>query len=142
MYSSLLVSAQFAIVIAMVWLGRGLFASVAGMAVFILGLLLGLWALGYNRLGNFNIRPDIKTGCRMIDGGPYRFVRHPMYSSVLTMMAGVLTATPSWTEWLLFILLFAVLSAKARREEKLWCGHDPAYGAYREKTKMFLPFVW
>jgi protein-S-isoprenylcysteine O-methyltransferase Ste14 len=142
MYSYLLVFAQFAIIIAMVLLGHGVLASVAGMTVFAFGLLFGLWAMGHNRLGNFNVRPDIKEGCSMVDGGPYRYVRHPMYTSVLVMMLGVLISTPVWTEWLLFVLLFGVLSAKAKREERLWCGHDPAYGAYREKTKMFLPFVW
>lgn len=142
MYSYLLVFAQFAIIIVMLLLGRGIFTSVAGMSVFAFGLLFGLWTLGHNRLGNFNVRPDIKAGCSMVDSGPYRYVRHPMYTSVLVMMLGVLISTPVGTEWVLFVLLFAVLSAKARREERLWCAHHPPYDAYREKTKMFLPFVW
>jgi len=141
MYSYALVTAQFAIIIVMVVMGRGISSSVPGMVVFFLGLATGLWALGYNRLGNFNIRPDIKEGCDMVEGGPYRYVRHPMYTSVLGMMAGILVSTPTWSELLLFLILVSVLAAKARREEKLWCAHYPGYISYRSKTGMFLPFL-
>jgi len=141
MYSYALVTAQFAIIIAMALLGRGIVSSVPGLVIFTLGLAVGFWALGHNRLGNFNIRPDIKEGCDMVSGGPYRFVRHPMYTSVLGMMAGILVSTPTWTEILLFMLLVGVLTAKARREEKLWCVHHPGYASYRSRTGMFLPFL-
>ncbi len=142
MYSRLLVFLQFLIIGLMLWFGRGIVTSLVGLAVFSAGLFFGLWALAHNRLGNFNIRPDIKHGCEMVSSGPYRFVRHPMYTSVLLMMAGVFVSTPTLSEGLLFVLLFAVLTLKARREEHLWCGYHSGYTAYRSKTKMFIPFVW
>ena len=142
MYSRLLVFLQFFIIGLMLWYGRGIVTSFAGLAVFSAGLFFGLWAIAHNRLGNFNIRPDIKHGCEMISSGPYRFVRHPMYTSVLLMMAGVLVSTPIGVEAVLFVFLFIVLSAKARREEHLWCDYHNGYMAYKAKTKMFVPFVW
>ena len=42
-----------------------------------------VWTSRYNRLGNFNILPEIKEGCELIQTGTYHFVRHPMYTLVL-----------------------------------------------------------
>jgi len=142
MYSYALVYGQFALIAAMLFLGYAGLASVPAAAVFAAGLGFGFWALAHNRLGNFNIRPDIRHGCDMVDGGPYRYVRHPMYTSVLGMMLGVLVGTPTVPELLLFAALLAVLSAKARKEERLWCDHHPGYAAYRTRTRMFVPFLW
>lgn len=142
MYSYFLVFAQFGIIGAMVLLGEHLFASLSGIVVSGTALLFGLWTLAFNRLGNFNIRPDIKAHCIMVDSGPYRLVRHPMYLSVMGMMLGVVVASPSWMEIVLYVMLFAVLAAKARREERLWCDHHPEYAAYKARTKVFIPFIW
>ena len=142
MLSPLLVFLQFFIIALMLWFGKGILTSIPGMAIFMIGLLIGLWALVHNRLGNFNIRPDIKHGCVMVNSGPYRFVRHPMYTSVLFMMLGVLIAAPTLLEMIFFIALFLVLSAKALREERLWCDHHQGYTAYKNGTKMFIPKLW
>jgi len=45
--------------------------------------LLGLWALSCNRPGNFNIRPTPRAGGQLVQQGPYRWIRHPMYSAVM-----------------------------------------------------------
>jgi len=142
MLSRLLVTVQFSVIALMVWFGWGIVTSPPGLGLFFIGALVGVWALAHNRLGNFNIRPDLRYGCEMVSSGPYRFVRHPMYTSVLMMMLGVLVSTPTLTELLLFAGLFAVLTAKALREERLWCVHDSRYERYRRRTKMFVPFVW
>lgn len=141
MYSSALVLAQYALIFIMVLFGFRGVATFPAAAVFFAGLAFGVWALAHNRLGNFNIRPDIKHGCEMVEGGPYRLVRHPMYTSVLGMMLGVLTGTPTWPELFLFALLITVLAVKARREERLWCDHHPRYADYRARTRMFIPFI-
>ena len=46
-------------------------------------LALAAWALIHNRPGNFNIRPAPKTCGTLVTTGPYRLIRHPMYTSVL-----------------------------------------------------------
>ena len=142
MYSYALVAAQFFLAGMMLYWAEGITRSLPAAAVFAAGLALGLWALRHNRPGNFNIRPDIKQGCGMVEGGPYRYIRHPMYASVLGMMAGVLVSTPTWRELAAFVLLVAVLALKARREERLWCNHHPGYDAYKKRTGMFLPFLF
>ena len=132
---------QFSLIGLMVLLSEGVLHSLAGVTVFLLGLLFGLWAIAHNKRDNFHIRPDLKDGCRLISTGPYRLIRHPMYTSVITMMLGVLISTPTFPELFLFTLLIAVLYLKARREERLWCGHDESYLKYRKNTKLFIPYI-
>jgi protein-S-isoprenylcysteine O-methyltransferase Ste14 len=51
---------------------------------------LGLWALRANRPGNFHIRPTPHPQGRLVRHGPYRWLRHPMYTAVL--LAGAAAA--------------------------------------------------
>ena len=50
--------------------------------------VLGLWTLWVNRPGNFNIRPEPHPDGHLVQEGPYRWVRHPMYGAVLLLAAG------------------------------------------------------
>jgi len=109
--------------------------------LFVLGFLLGLWAMAHNRIGNFHIRPELKTDAVLVTTGIYRFVRHPMYLSVALMMLALLINTPSLLEYGFFSALLLVLYLKASREERLWLLHHQGYHAYRKKTRLFLPFL-
>ncbi len=142
MYSRSLVFAQFSLIGLMVVYSRGIFSSWLGMALFLAGALFGLWAIRHNRGDNFNIRPDLKEGCDLITTGPYQFVRHPMYTSVMLMTLALAVATPVYLEWSSFLLLIFVLALKAVREERLWCEGSAEYKAYMKKTKRFIPFIY
>ena len=142
MYSRSLVFAQFFLIGMMVIFSRGIFSSWLGMLVLLGGVLFGLWTIQHNRLGNFNIRPELKDGCALITTGPYRFVRHPMYTSVLFMSLGLAISTPIYLEWSSFLLLGLVLALKALREERLWCEENAAYHDYMMQSKRFIPFIY
>ena len=45
--------------------------------------LIGLWAVQTMHLGRFNIIPDPMPDIQLVTTGPYRFIRHPMYFSIL-----------------------------------------------------------
>ena len=140
-YPKLLVLLQFGLIGLMVLFSHGVLNSVLGIAIFILGLIIGLWAINHNQRDNFYIQPNLKEGCQLITTGAYRYIRHPMYTSVTLMMLGVLVSTPTLLELLLFTTLIMVLVLKAKREEKLWCGHDEAYIEYKKSTKLFIPYI-
>jgi len=142
MYSRSLVFAQFFLIALMAIYSRGIFSSWLGLSVLLVGVLFGLWAMNYNRLGNFNIRPELKVGCQLVTTGPYRFVRHPMYTSVMLMTLGMALSTPTYMEWSSFVLLMLVLALKAVREERLWCADNEAYKAYMKESKRFIPFIY
>lgn len=109
------------------------------------GGLLGAWALLSHPRGNFNIRPTPRAGGRLVSHGPYRWIRHPMYSAVaLCSAAGAWAASATWGGWgwLLTAALVAVLFTKALLEERWMALKHPDYTAYRVTTKRFIPAVF
>ena len=112
------------------------------------GGLLGAWALLSHPRGNFNIRPTPRAGGRLVSDGPYRWIRHPMYSCVaLCGAAGAWAASgkgAAWATWggwvwLLTAGLLAVLWTKAVLKERWMALQHPDYPAYRAATKRFIP---
>ena len=49
----------------------------------LIATVTALWIFTHNKIGNFNIVPEIKDEAKLIVTGPYKFVRHPMYSSLI-----------------------------------------------------------
>ena len=141
LYPKALVFLQFTIMGAMIFFSRNFFSSMLSISIFTIGLLFGFWAINHNKLGNFNIQPKLKEGSILITSGIYAYIRHPMYSSVIIMMLAFLISTPNLQEGLLFLTLIIVLILKAKREESLWIEHDEEYACYKERTKLFIPFV-
>lgn len=106
---------------------------------------LAAWTLAHNRIGNFNIRPEPKTGGRLITTGPYRWIRHPMYSAVLLgaaalAWAALAWAAPAWA-WLAWAALAGVLWAKASLEERWLAQRHAAYAGYRRRSRRFVPWL-
>lgn len=139
--SRLLVALQFGLIAAMVLRLNPSRTGFAFAALLAAGLAIGLWAISANRPGNFNIRPDPKEGGALVTAGPYRWIRHPMYLAVLVTMAAFV-ASGDAAQALLWLLLAAVLAAKAVREERGLVLVHPGYAAYRERTRAILPFVF
>ena len=140
-YPKFLVFLQFALIGLMLIFSHGVLHSFPAMLIFLLGAGIGLWAISHHKRGNFNIQPKLKEGCTLVTSGAYNYIRHPMYTSVIFMMLGVLVSTPVLLEFLFFTALIFVLVLKAKREEELWCGHDKAYIEYRNRTKLFIPYI-
>lgn len=84
-----------------------------------------------------------KADHRVVDTGPYRFVRHPIYSGLI--FAAFTTATEKGTSFALFGVAIVTLAfyIKARREERFLRAEldENAYDAYARKTAMLVPFV-
>ena len=114
-----------------------------GVLVFCLaGAAVGLWTVLHNRPGNFGIYPELKEGARFITTGPYRWVRHPMYLSVLLLMFGIGIYNGQWPNYLGLILLWLALLGKMAREERYLTDAFPDYAAYARQTRRILPFVY
>jgi protein-S-isoprenylcysteine O-methyltransferase Ste14 len=79
----------------------------------------------------------------IVTAGAYRYIRHPLYSSLLFLAWGVAFKSPGWLNLLLALIATFFLVATARAEE----AEDirffgPAYQAYMHKTRMFIPFLF
>jgi len=140
-YPQILVSLQFGIIGLMAIFSDGVLSSIYAILLFIIGALIGLWALTHNQLGNFHIQPIIRDDSRLITTGIYKYIRHPMYLSVIIMMSALLLSTVTIVEGILFLSLIVVLTLKAKREESLWLEHNEAYNDYKNSSKLFIPFV-
>lgn len=111
-----------------------------GLALFALGLWFAVWAR-VNIGRNWGSPMSQKEQPELVTSGPYRLVRHPIYSGILG--AGVGTAVAlSWL-WLIAVGLagfYFVYSATV--EERYMAEQFPeAYPAYKRSTKMLVPFV-
>ena len=133
------VLAQFALIALMLlWPAHWRPNAVAlGLALAAVGL--GAWVLAWNRPGNFNIRPEPRDSGRLVTGGPYRRMRHPMYSSLLLMMAAVAVSAADLPRLGAWVALLLVLQGKSSMEERLLLRRWPEYAAYRERSWKFIP---
>jgi len=140
-YSYLLVSLQF-IFIAILLIEHGFHTpNNFALLIFLLGCGFGLYTIRHNPLGNFNITPEIKENASLITTGAYRYIRHPMYFSVLVMMLGVVVSKPTLLSLFIYVLLVVTLFLKAQKEETLWMEQSSEYKNYMQQTKKIIPFI-
>jgi len=140
-YSYTLVALQF-IFIALLIIHHGVRTpNVFACFIVFLGGGFGLYVLKCNALSNFNITPDIKENASLITSGAYRYIRHPMYFSVLVMMLGVAVSKPTLLSLFIYVLLVVTLFLKAHKEEILWMEQSGEYRNYKQQTKRIIPFV-
>jgi protein-S-isoprenylcysteine O-methyltransferase Ste14 len=111
-----------------------------GAIAFLSGLALAVWARVY--LGrNWGMPMSEKDEPELVTSGPYRFVRHPIYSGILLGLVGTALATNLY--WLIAAgVLGAYFIYSAKVEEGIMARAFPsAYPEYRAGTKMLIPFV-
>ena len=114
------------------WLGAG------GCA---LGLVGALWAR-VALAGNWSSNVTFKQSHELILRGPYRFVRHPIYTSLLLMIMATAVYKGRLGSLVAFLLAFTGFWLKLRQEEALMIRHFPNdYPAYRSRVKALVPFV-
>jgi protein-S-isoprenylcysteine O-methyltransferase Ste14 len=142
MRSRFIVALQLGLIAAIALPFGGALWSHAGSALVAAGAALGVWALTANRPGNFNIRPDPKVGGQLVQRGPYRFIRHPMYTAVMLAMAGFCVGYETPWRWGALAALLVVLVVKAGIEESAMTARHKGYADYARSTKRFVPFVW
>jgi protein-S-isoprenylcysteine O-methyltransferase Ste14 len=113
--------------------------AAVGFAVTALGLSLAIWAratLGRNWSG----RVTFKDGHELIRHGPYRYVRHPIYSAILTMFLGSAIAIGRLGGLIGLPLVLLGVWLKLTQEEALMSEHFPAeYASYRSQVKALVP---
>ncbi len=106
------------------------------------GGVIGLWAFLVMGLRNLRVFPEVPTHGRLIVRGPYRWVRHPMYTSVLLITLAWMLERPLAFRLGLWVALAMTLWVKLRYEEQLLLAQFPSYKQYRNGTKRLIPFLF
>jgi protein-S-isoprenylcysteine O-methyltransferase Ste14 len=111
-----------------------------GLALWIAGLGLAVWARLY--IGrNWGMPMSQREDPDLVTTGPYRSIRHPIYSGIILAMIGTALATTLYGLIVVAILL-GFFTFSAVQEERFLAGEFPAtFPAYKARTKMLIPFV-
>lgn len=130
-YPSYLDWAQFSLPSLARWIGASL--SMVSLAL--------LWWVQWALDVHFDTTLHVQTGHKLVTHGPYRWVRHPMYTSLFLMGLGYLLLTANWMVGGLMLLSVAVLVwVRVPREEAMLIEQfNEEYLAYVERSGRFLP---
>jgi protein-S-isoprenylcysteine O-methyltransferase Ste14 len=117
--------------------------EVVGLVLYVAGYLLMAWALitlGRNyQLGGSAPRVEDM----MVAAGPYRLVRHPMYTAALSIALGLACLIQSWVFFGVFcIYLVLILLLIPREEDGLRKAYGAQYVAYQQPTRKLIPFTY
>jgi protein-S-isoprenylcysteine O-methyltransferase Ste14 len=115
------------------------FIMSAGLVMEATGLALTIWArahLGRHWSGEITIKQDHE----LIRSGPYRHLRHPIYTGLLTMYMGVALVTGEWLAVLgLAIAIFAYWRKINLEEANLKVAFGASYDEYKTGTRALIP---
>ena len=115
-------------------------AGITGLILCLAGFALAVWARLY--LGrNWGMPMSLKEGHELVTTGPYRYVRHPIYTGMLLAILGsALVTTPGLLVVVVWMGIYCGYSA--RTEERLMLQEFPEqYPEYKRRTKAIIPFV-
>jgi protein-S-isoprenylcysteine O-methyltransferase Ste14 len=123
------------------FLPRGLAWFWLGTALVVAGLLFAV--AGRNHLGgNWSGTVTLKQGHTLTRSGPYRFVRHPIYTGILLAVLGTAVAEGEWRGLVAFAAVLAAFLRKVRIEEQFMLdAFGEEYRRYRREVPALLPWV-
>lgn len=106
--------------------------------IMILGMLFAIYALFV--LGkNFSIIPQARS---LVRKGPYKLIRHPLYTAEIISAFGIFLVRPSVLTTTVFLLIILGQVYRAFQEEILLNSIFPEYEHYRLKTARFIPYIF
>ena len=138
------VLAFLAAVVCLVWLAfRNALLGVGPvtMAIQVAACFLMGWARLTFGLRSFHAAANPTAG-GLVTRGPYRYLRHPIYSAVLYFLWTGIAAHPSQTHIVVAMLASTLLGVRMLAEERLLLGKYPEYADYARHTRRVLPFLF
>lgn len=116
--------------------------SSLNLALISISILLLLWAILAMQTSKLRVRPEPSAEATLIKKGPYKFIRHPMYTAVLIGCAALLIHEFSIIRLLMFITLTLVLLIKLNWEEKMLSEKFIDYKNYTKTSYKLIPFLY
>jgi protein-S-isoprenylcysteine O-methyltransferase Ste14 len=114
------------------WLG------VVSTTVSVIAFALAVYGLLYLRR-SLSIIPEVR---RLVTGGPYRVVRHPLYASEILAACAFVMVNPAALAVAVLAPFIAIQLVRSRFEERLLTRAYPHYVDYARRTPRLIPFIW
>ena len=113
----------------------------AGFGVILLGAVLASWAVASFQSWRFQAKLD--AGHQLATGGPFRYLRHPIYAALNLLALGSAVWVPTMALWIAFGLMVIGSEVRARLEERLLHrAFGQTYADYSLRTKRFIPGIY
>ena len=117
--------------------------EIAGLLTYAIGYFLMAGAL-ITLKRNYQLGgSDPRSEDKMVVDGPYRLVRHPMYTAALGISFGLVCLIQSWALFCVFcvylVLIFLLIPVE---EDGLRKAYGDQYVSYKQKTRKLIPFVY
>jgi protein-S-isoprenylcysteine O-methyltransferase Ste14 len=115
--------------------------EIAGTACYVGGLAFAIWARAH--LGaNWGMPMSERVEPELVTSGPYRFVRHPIYTGILLASLGTGIATSYYWLWVTIGLAGYFVYATTVEERNMITAFPDQYPAYKARSKRLIPFVF
>lgn len=117
------------------------FQLYVGAAAIIGGLVLRQYAIfTLGRLHTLDVTTQFEQ--RVVESGPYRWIRHPSYTGSLLTAAGILLCSTNWLSSACFAIIVVAYGYRIRVEERSLAKFiGPSYREYMTRTKRLIPHV-
>jgi protein-S-isoprenylcysteine O-methyltransferase Ste14 len=106
------------------------------------GIFIAIWAILEMAKSKLNISPVPRSGSVLIQSGPYKIVRHPMYLSLLLTITPMILTDISTFNIIVFSIFIINLVMKMLYEESLLHNFFEDYAVYSKKSWRLLPLVY
>lgn len=139
--SRLLVLLQLVLILAFLltapWIADGVWLWMQSIAV-----ATGFWALFTLPKKQWQVWPEPTEQGHLIDTGPYRWIRHPMYTAVLLFFLALTLNDIHIINVCLWLALTLTLLLKIHREEHCLLTTFPRYATYQQRTQRLIPYLY
>ena len=112
-----------------------------GCGIFVLGAVIALIA-AINLGKNLTPLPKPKENAELIQGGLYRFVRHPIYFGVIVLSLGWGLIQQSALVWLYVVVIAIFFDIKSRKEERWLVERFATYANYQGRVRKLIPWIY
>jgi protein-S-isoprenylcysteine O-methyltransferase Ste14 len=107
----------------------------------VLAVFLMVWAHLTFGSRSFHYAADATKG-GLVTTGPYKYIRHPIYSAIAFFVGAGVAANLSWVSVPLLLLEYLGIGVRVFCEERLVIQEYPEYAEYARRTKRVIPFVF
>ena len=120
------------------WLAKEIYLQITQA----IGGIIAIWAIIEMNKSKLNIAPNPRKGSVLIESGPYKLIRHPMYLSLILLFTPLAVSYSDFLFLLIYTAFTINLVFKLLHEESLLKAHFTDYKDYMKRSWRVFPYVY